>query len=158
MLSDKSVFGFKNTQRYVNCCLKTALDIWKSCDFSTDLTVVYDDIYYENKIETKKKIESFVEFDEYKTICFIWNDENDFFDAKRHIWKSNKIDVSGLFKEILYSDMGGKIKLDCKIYIIDNKNDNVFFLYDDRGIDIFSNDIDYIEKLKQINSDFCAKW
>lgn len=44
--------------------------------------------------------------------------------------------------------MGDDTELDCAVYIIDKRTGNVFFLYDDRGVDVFSDDSRFIEKME----------
>ena len=75
-------------------------------------------------------------------------DEGEKFKATRYIWVTNKIDSKSLFRKIIFSDIGEDTVLDGAVYIIDNKTKNVFFLYDDRGVDIYSNDEKFIYKMK----------
>ena len=50
------------------------------------------------------------------------------------MWKTNQIDMKKLSREIILSDIGGKLSLAESVFVVDNKSKAVFFLYDDRGI------------------------
>lgn len=67
---------------------------------------------------------------------------------KKNILEPNRINIEKLFRKIIISDIGDNTELDCAVYIIDKETDNVFFLYDDRGIHVFSNNCKLIERLK----------
>ena len=46
------------------------------------------------------------------------------------------LDVTKLFQEIITADLGGFTELASSVYLFDTKNNVLFYLYDDRGLDI----------------------
>ena len=85
---------------------------------------------------------------EYTIFSFEWIDDEEKYYGTRYIQETNRINIEKLFRKIIISDIGDNTDLDCAVYIIDKETDNVFFLYDDMVIHVFSNDCTFIEKLK----------
>ncbi|WP_195237341.1 DUF3885 domain-containing protein [Romboutsia sp. 1001285H_161024_C4] len=133
---------------YVDLCAKSAQNIWDKCNFSNDLIVLFEDKYNTYHKGEKEFIENCLNSPTCFVYSFEWNDEGEKFKATRYIWVTNKIDSKSLFRKIILSDIGEDTVLDGAVYIIDNKTKNVFFLYDDRGVDIYSNDEKFIYKMK----------
>lgn len=79
---------------------------------------------------------------------FEWNDDGEKYIGIRYIWRTDKINTNELFRKIIISDIGENTELDSAVYIIDNKTKNVFFLYDDRGVDIYFDNKEFINKIK----------
>ena len=52
-----------------------------------------------------------------------------------------KFNPKALFKEIILADLGGIKELASSVFIFDTNIHLMYHLYDDRGIDIFSNDV-----------------
>lgn len=133
---------------YVGLCLKLACDLWKKCEFSNDLTVLFEDQYSSYHKGEKEFIESCLNSSKCSVYYFKWSDDVEDFNGTRYVWNTSKIDVKLLFEKIILSDIGEDTVLDCSVFIMDNKSKNIFFLYDDRGIDVFSNDENFISKIK----------
>ena len=135
---------------YVDSCIDCACKVWSSCNFSDNLAVIYEDKYNESKKGENEFVEMCLESTECTTFPFEWIDDEEKYYGTRYIWETNRINIEKLFRKIIISDIGDNTELDCAVYIIDKETDNVFFLYDDRGIHVFSNDCTFMEKLKQI--------
>lgn len=123
---------------YVAFCLQEAEAIWHKCHFSRELIVVYEDRYSDHNKGEKAFIESCLKPEAYFTESFKWQDEDESYKGIRYIWQTKDLAYKCLFKKIIESDLGEDTALDCAVYIIDQHNENVFFLYDDRGIDLYS--------------------
>ena len=142
--NDESIYR----PEYVDLCVKRSYDLWKKCGFSNDLTVLFEDKYSSYHKGEKEFIESCLDSSKCSVYYFKWSDDGEKFNGTRYVWNTNKIDVKLLFEKIILSDIGEDTVLDCSVFIMDNKSKNIFFLYDDRGIDIFSNDENFISKIK----------
>ena len=64
--------------------------------------------------------------------------------CKRYVYKVEKVNIKKLFKEIILSDIGGKLDLVSSIYIIDIDRKHIFYLYDDRGLFIYALEEKYL--------------
>lgn len=133
---------------YVQLCLESAQKIWNKCDFSNNLTVLFEDRYNSCIKGEKEFVKKCLNAMNYRSYIFKWYEDDELFEAIRHIWDTDKIDTESLFKKIIISDIGDCTGLDCAVYIIDNNTKNVFFLYDDRGVDIYSDDEEFIYEMK----------
>ncbi|WP_430847513.1 DUF3885 domain-containing protein [Clostridium nigeriense] len=140
----------KYREEYVEICIKDAYEIWKQCEFSNDLIVFYEDKYSCHKKNEKEFVESTLQLLDFIIYPFKWKDDGEIYNGVRYIWRTNKINVKELFRKIILSDIGENTELDCAVYIIDNKTKNVFFLYDDRGVDVYSANKEFIDKIKQV--------
>lgn len=140
--------NLKVRPEYVDLCTRMAQKIWKKCNFSNELIVIYEDKYNYNHKKEKEFIESCLESPKCLIYNFDWNDDGYIYNGTRYIWNTNKINSERLFKKIIISDIGENTELDCAVYIIDNKTKNVFFLYDDRGLDIYSDDEKFIKRMQ----------
>ena len=135
-------------EEYVDSCVNYACKVWNSCNFSDKLTVIYEDKYNSSKKRENEFVEMCLDSFEGAIFPFEWIDDEEIYYGTRYIWETNKINIDKLFRKIIISDIGDDTTLDCSVYIIDKETDNVFFLYDDRGIHVFSNDCMFIEKVK----------
>ena len=129
---------------YVEACFEIVKKVWGKCNFSNDLTVIYEDKYNCAQKGEKDFIESCCGVSSCIARLFEWDGEDEKYIGKRYIWMTQKIDIESLFRKIILSDIGENTELDCAVYIIDNDSENVFFLNDDRGLDVYSNDEAYI--------------
>lgn len=71
------------------------------------------------------------------------SDDEEFI-CKRYVYKVGKVNVKRLFKEIILSDIGGKLDLVSSIYIIDIDRKHILYLYDDRGLIIYALEEKYL--------------
>lgn len=133
---------------YVDACTEAVCEIWKNCEFSEELIVLYEDKYNHHHKGEKEFIESCMKSLDCIAFPFEWSDEGETYKGKRYIWETTEINSNKLFRKIILSDMGDDTELDCAVYIIDKRTGNVFFLYDDRGVDVFSDDSRFIEKME----------
>lgn len=136
--------------KYIDLCLDYACKVWNACEFSNNLVVIYEDKYNNSKKGENEFVKNCLEANKSDVFKFEWTDEEEKYFGTRYIFETNKINIKKLFRKILISDMGDNTNLDCAVYIIDKETDNVFFLYDDRGIHVFSNDFEFIKKLNRI--------
>ncbi|OOM14583.1 DUF3885 domain-containing protein [Clostridium saccharobutylicum] len=141
-------------QEYIDSCLKSAQTIWKRCNFSSELIVLYEDKYSCSHKKEKEFIEKCLESLKCLVFHFQWNDDGEKFNGTRYIWNTDRINIKRLFRKIILSDIGECTELDCAVYIIDNQTKNVFFLYDDRGVDVYSDNENFIQRMKSYN-DLC---
>src|SRR5699024_11934558 len=65
------------------------------------------------------------------------SEDDDIYTCNRRIYQVEKIDIGKLFKEIVLSDISGKLDLISSIFIIDMDTGCIFHLYDDRGLYLF---------------------
>lgn len=145
-ISDTENSDLQYRKEYVDLCTKKAISIWNKYKFSNELIVLYEDKYSCHNKNEKEFVESTLMPLNYTEYKFKWNDDEELYEGTRYIWKTDKINIEDLFRKIILSDLGEDTELDCAVYIIDNKNENVFFLYDDRGIDIYLNDKDFVSQ------------
>ncbi len=138
----------QSRHEYVDSCVNAACEIWKNCNFSNELIVLYEDKYNQHHKGEKEFIQSCTESPDCIALPFEWSDEGEIYHGTRYIWETNKINSDKLFRKIILSDIGEDTELDCAVYIIDKQTENVFFLYDDRGVDVFYDDDGFIEKMK----------
>lgn len=143
----------KYREEYVEICIEDAYEIWKQCEFSNDLIVFYEDKYSCHKKNEKEFVESTLQSLDFREYSFKWKDDDEIYNGVRYIWRTNKINVKELFRKIILSDIVENTELDCSVYIIDNKTKNVFFLYDDRGVDVYSDNKKFIDKIEQVDKD-----
>jgi hypothetical protein len=115
------------------------------------LIVLYEDKYSCHHKKEKEFIENWIGSLKCIIYQFEWNDEGEKYNGTRYIWDTDRIDSERLFRKIILSDIGEGTELDCSVYIIDNKTKNVFFLYDDRGVDVYSDDENFIQRMKSYN-------
>lgn len=135
---------------FVDLRVGQASKIWLSCGFSNECTIVYEDKYNESHKKEHAFVARCIEASNCSVFPFIWHDENETFSGTRFIFQASKIDYTALFRKIILSEIGEDTQLDCAVSIIDNKTKNVFFLYDDRGVDVFTNDETFMQKLKSM--------
>lgn len=133
---------------YVIKCLDISSEIYRSLNFGSELLVVYEDCYSENKKEEIQFVENCLKGVKKKeTYSFSWKfphmDQTypaalacnrEVYNCTRILYEAENIDIQRLFLEIILSDIGGKYELDSKIFIIDTKTGCIFNLYDDRGL------------------------
>ncbi|WP_430840144.1 DUF3885 domain-containing protein [Clostridium nigeriense] len=143
----------KYREEYVDICVEDTYEIWEQCEFSNDLIVLYEDKYSSHKKNEKEFVESTLQSLDFRMYSFKWKNDGEAYNGVRYIWRTNKINVKELFRKIILSDIGENTELDCAVYIIDNKTKNVFFLYDDRGVYIYSDNKKIINKIKQVDKD-----
>lgn len=84
--------------------------------------------------------------------------EDEEFSCTRYIIKAcvNDIKIESLFTEIAKDDFGGKIGLTGCVYLINPRNNVIFWFYDDRGLDLISNDKKNIENLYEKYNDWIS--
>lgn len=127
-----------NTRKeYIDACSQLAINLYMQQHFANNLAVIYEDKYNCAVKNEKDFIELCLTSVESQSYPFHWMDEEETYYGIRHIWKANRIDIETLFRKIITSDLGDNTELDCSVYIIDIETGTVFFLYDDRGMDIF---------------------
>ncbi|MHB9945396.1 hypothetical protein CF095_08330 [Clostridium botulinum] len=136
-------------EEFVDSCVSYACEVWNSCNFSDKLVVIYEDKYNESKKRENEFVEKCLDYFEGTIFPFKWIDDDETYYGTRYIWKANKINIEKLFRKIIISDIGDDTELDCAVYIVDKETDNIFFLYDDRGIHVFSNDCTFIEEIME---------
>lgn len=140
----------KYGEEYVDLCVEEACEILERCEFSNDLLVLYEDKFSCHKNNEKEFIENTLRSLECTIYTFNWKDDEEIYKCSRYIWRTNNINVKELFRKIILSDIGENTELYCAVYIIDNKTKNVFFLYDDRGVDVYSDNPKFIDKIKKV--------
>lgn len=115
------------------------------------MRVIFEDIYSDAQKGEKEFIESCLEeIETYKSLTFTWKPEDDDEEeciGARHIWKSSKVNIQKIFRRIILSDIEESTCLDGSVYILDLDRSFMCFLYDDRGIDIYSDDITFLKQL-----------
>ena len=127
-----------NTRKeYIDACSQLAINLYMQQHFTNNLAVIYEDKYNCAVKNEKDFIELCLTSVESQSYPFHWMDEEETYYGIRYIWKANRIDIETLFRKIITSDLGDNTELDCSVYIIDLETGTVFFLYDDRGMDIF---------------------
>ena len=126
---------FHYREEYVKKSVDKCKKIWESCGFSNDLSLVYEKGYEDHKGKEHAFLESCIKKLGYSMYSFVAEDlEEENLVGRRYVWKTDEIDMEKLAREIILSDIGGKLSLAESVFVVDNKNDMVFFLYDDRGI------------------------
>lgn len=138
-LDDGSPYDASQNARkeYIGACSQLAINLYMQQHFTNNLAVVYEDKYNCAVKNEKDLIELCLTSVESQSYSFHWMDEEESYYGIRHIWKARRIDIETLFRKIITSDLGDNTELDCSVYIIDLETGTVFFLYDDRGIDIY---------------------
>lgn len=132
---------------YVKECTDKAIEVYKTMKFSSNLLVVYDDMLSEHSLEEKKFLENNLEnIEGYDKYNYKWQypDDDGELIRKRYVYKVEKVNIKRLFKEIILSDIGGKLDLVSSIYIIDMDRKHIFYLYDDRGLFIYALEEKYL--------------
>ncbi len=122
---------------YIDTCSKLAAKLYTHQYFTNNLAVIYEDKYNCAVNNEKEFVESCLAAAEKQIVPFNWTDEEETFHGMRYIWKTGKIEIKKLFRKIITSDLGDNTELDSSVYIVDLEKGTVFFLYDDRGVDIF---------------------
>ncbi|MCQ4726402.1 hypothetical protein NE664_06955 [Anaerotignum faecicola] len=146
-------------KEYVNKCVEASLDIWNECGFSEELVILYEDIYGGGCAEEILFLEKCIKIKSYYSNSFLWEDDGEKYKARRHIWRTDSIDAEKIFKKIILSDIsGGRACFSSAVYIIESSTENVFFLYDDRGADVFSCDERYLKKLGENLKSMVIDW
>ena len=126
---------FRYQESYVKKSVDKCKKIWDSCGFSDDLSVIYEKGYEDHKGKELLFLETCMEKIAYAMYSFTWEDLNsEEVKGRRYVWKTNRIDIKKLAREIILSDIGGNLSLAESVFVVDNKSNAVFFLYDDRGI------------------------
>lgn len=140
----------KFDEKYVNRCVKKAEEIYSFFNLGSNLLVVYDDMYNRKELFERKFVEScLIGWDISETYTLNWSfpiDEKDpphlrdeeTYTCSRNLYKVKSVDTGRLFREIVLSDIGGEFELASSIYIIDIDSGRIFWLYDDRGLDLIS--------------------
>lgn len=116
------------------------------------MIVLYEDKYSCHHKKEKEFIENCLEPLKCLVCHFEWNDDGERYNGTRYIWNTDRINSELLFRKIILSDINEDTELDCAVYIIDNQTKNVFFLYDDRGVDVYSNDENFIQRMKSYSN------
>ena len=137
---------------YVDLCAESAQKIWKRCNFSNELIVLYEDKYSCHHKKEKEFIENCLEPVKCLVCHFEWNDDGEIYNGTRYIWNTDRINSERLFRKIILSDISEDTEMDCAVYIIDNQTKNLFFLYDDRGVDVYSNNENFIQRMKSYSN------
>lgn len=145
---------------YVKECTEKAIKVFNYMKFSNNLLIIYDDVYGSNSLKEKDFIEStlrnITEYDNYK-LRWKYPNQNDIYICDRHIYQVEEIDIKNLFKEIVLSDIGGKLDLASSIFIIDKYTRCIFYLYDDRGLYLFAPKEKYLTRAwRQFYNDIFA--
>lgn len=122
---------------YIEKSTEYALKIFNDLNMDKDIILIYEDIYGLNNKVVFEFIKNHIDIDWENKEDINWQDEDDYYNLVRYIFKGRILDINNLFKEIIKSDIGGKYNLSSAIYILDYKNNILFNLYDDRGIYIF---------------------
>lgn len=142
-LSEKYPYLEDNSlnEDYVKECTEKAMEVYKIMEFSNNLLIVYDDIYGNHGLKEREFIESILEnttqYDNYK-LKWKYPDDEDTYICNRYIYQVDEIDIKNLFREIVLSDIGGKLDLVSSIFIMDIDNGYIFHLYDDRGLILYA--------------------
>lgn len=76
-------------------------------------------------------------FDEYK---YPFHSKDGKWACERYIIKSSveNVDIKRLLEEIVRSEMGGNSRLTSGVYLLNPRNQIIYYLYDDRGLDVVS--------------------
>lgn len=134
-------------ENYVKECTEKAIEVFNSMKFSNNLLIVYDDIYNNHGIKEKEFVEGtlkgIIQYDNYK-LDWKFPEDDDIYTCNRRIYQVEKIDIEKLFKEIVLSDIGGKLDLTSSIFIIDMDTGCIFHPYDDRGLYLFATKEEYL--------------
>lgn len=141
--------ALKVRSEYVTLCLQSAQEIWNRCNLSKELIVVYEDKYSCHQKGEKAFVENCLKPEAHFMHHFKWQDEGENYNGTRYIWHTTYLDYVRLFTKIILSDLGEETELDCAVYIIDKQSENIFFLYDDRGIDLYFSNDDFIENFNK---------
>lgn len=137
--------------QYLADALSKAKALFVDAGFGDRLFLVYEDKYGDARQNEPETVSTSA-----KTILAAahlpldWTAEDgSVYHGTRHLWEVENIDLDTLFEAILRSDLGDATELDSAVYLIDPQNGNVWFLYDDRGADLYSFDSDYCTALYQ---------
>lgn len=123
--------------KYIEENTDYALKIFNNLNIDREIILIYEDIYGLNNKDIVKFIKNHLDIDWDSKKIINWQDEGEYYNLIRYIFKGRILDIENLFKEIIKSDIGGIYNLSSAIYILDYKKNILFNLYDDRGIYIF---------------------
>lgn len=144
------------SEKYVKACIEQSIEIYDYFDLGNNLLIVYDDAHNFKEYEPvsfhrqKQFLEScMIDCLEHETYKLDWSypiDKRDpihlrndtIYTCNRFLYKVQGINTRKLFREIILSDIGGEFTLDASIYIIDIDSGRIFWLYDDRGLDLIA--------------------
>ncbi|QQY78819.1 uncharacterized protein DUF3885 [Keratinibaculum paraultunense] len=135
---------------YVEECIQKAIEIFKFMEYSDNLLVVYEDLFGQENEKEKEFLEStltdVIQYDTYKLKWKypIYKDDlpihqdDEVYTCIRHLYHVKEINIQKLFREIILSDIGGKMDFCSSVFIIDINSGYIFHLYDDRGLFLFA--------------------
>lgn len=146
--------------RYIKGAKSRALSIFNELfDKDDEIYLVvdscekYSDLYWSrpfNNISLVRKFISKID-DEYcyEKLVATYEDDEEEYPYDRYIIKTSRksIDADKLILEIVESDLKGKSSLVNNVFLVNKNSGILYFLYDDRGLDIAANDK---QKLKDI--------
>jgi len=80
---------------------------------------------------------------------FLYQPKEDTWSCKRYVIKAtvDNVDISRLLEEIVWSDVDGRNNLASGVYFINPRNHIIFYLYDDRGLDIVANKVSTLTRI-----------
>ncbi len=140
-------------KNYVKECTEKAIEVFNSMKFSNNLLIVYDDIYNSHGTREKEFVEdtlkNIAQNDNYK-LNWKFPEDKDIYTCSRHIYQAKEVDIEKLFKEIILSDIGGKLGLTSSIFILDIETGCIFHLYDDRGLYLFAPKEEYLVDMGKV--------
>ena len=126
-------------EEYVKKSVDRCKRIWEDCGFSDDLSLIYEKKEKIYRGEEQRFLESCITKKEYMMYPFVWECfEDEQVLGRRYVWNVQDLNFEKLAREIILSDIGGNLALAESVFLVDNKVGKVFFLYDDRGILLFT--------------------
>lgn len=144
-------------EKYIEDCIYKSIEVFNFVDFSDNLLIVYEDAYGDHTELEKQYLEStLIDIKKYDRSKIKWkfSDDDDIYNGNRYIYHVKGVDKEKLFRQIILSDLGGKIDFSSAISIIDINSGSIFHLYDDRGLRILSLEEEYIKRVsKHFESD-----
>ena len=78
---------------------------------------------------------------------FTFTSSDNEFSCDRYILKANisDIQIKRLIEEIVWSDIDGRNSLQTSVHLINLRNNIIYHLYDDRGLDVISSEKEYLK-------------
>ena len=146
--------------RYIEGAKSRALSIFNELfDKDDEIYLVvdscekYSDLYWSRPLNNISLVRKFIsKTDEeycYKKLVATYEDDEEEYPYDRYIIKTSRdsIDADKLISEIVESELKGKSSLSNSVFLVNKNSGILYFLYDDRGLDIAANDK---QKLKGI--------
>jgi len=134
--------GNPESLEYIKNALEKAMELYENSGFEFDVLLwkMYSqDIDYKHKQLQKFKEICNLDLPQEQT-SGVDNDysETDPIEITSFFWdiKNKPLNIRSLFKQIITADLGGLSELGSSVYFFDTKANVLFFLYDDRGLDI----------------------